>query len=137
VTQIQMDIAPAYPATAKVKLWLRTVRPQRGQYVGITEGFELSQTSGERPLNFLTPAEAETTEPGRVILKPSAQSCRPGLNVCLEYDATKLTPTVDRIPMTDARLARAWGTHLNHLVLRARSPSLKDTWTVRLKETKP
>ena len=56
------------------------------------------------------------------------------LNVRLEYDVTKLAPTVGRIPMTDSRLAKSWGTHLNHLVLHARLPSLKDVWTLRLKE---
>jgi hypothetical protein len=39
---------------------------------------------------------------------------------------------MDRIPMTDSRLANSWGTHLNRLILHARSASLKDTWTLRL-----
>ena len=34
--------------------------------------------------------------------------------------------------MTDGRLAKSWGTHLNSVVLRARSSALKDIWTLRL-----
>jgi hypothetical protein len=134
LAQLQMDIAPAYPATAKVKSWLRTVRLNRARSVEITEAFELSEISGETALNFLTPLEADTDQPGQVILHTIAQTGRPLVSVRLEYDATKLSPTVDRIPMTDARLAKSWGTHLNHLVLRGRSPSLKDTWRLRLEE---
>ena len=56
------------------------------------------------------------------------------MNVRLEYNGTKLAPTVERIPMVDARLAKSWGTHLNRLVLHARSAALKDTWLLRLTE---
>jgi hypothetical protein len=134
VAQMQMDIAPAYPAAAKVKSWRRTVRLNRGKNVEVTEAFELSDTSGETTLNFLTPLEAETDQPGQVILHTIAQSERPQVSVRLQYNATKLTPTLERIPMTDARLAKSWGSHLNRLVLHARSPSLKDMWTLQLTE---
>ena len=32
----------------------------------------------------------------------------------------------------DGRLAKSWGTHLNRLVLRAKSSALKDAWTLRV-----
>lgn len=133
IAQLQMDIAPAYPATAKVKSWIRTVQLHRGQNVEVTETFELFEANGETTLNFLTPLEADTSEPGRVILHALAQTGQPQANMRLEYERTKLAPTVDRIPMTDGRLAKSWGTHLNRLVLHARSPSLKDSWTLRLR----
>jgi hypothetical protein len=132
--QLQMDIAPAYPASANVKSWLRIVRLHRGRDVEITEAFELSEIGGETTLNFLTPLEAGTNQPGQIDLKAISQAGSPVVKVHLEYDATKLAPTVERIPMTDARLGKSWGTHLNHLVLHGHSPSLKDTWTLRLKE---
>ncbi|HEY5913646.1 MAG TPA: heparinase II/III family protein [Verrucomicrobiae bacterium] len=136
IAQLQMDISLAYPAAAKVKSWLRTVRLHRGRDVEITEAFELSETSGETTLNLLTPLEADTSQPGQVTLHGIPESGPSRLNVRLEYDATKLAPTVDRIPMTDPRLAKSWGTNLNHLILHARSPALKDTWTLRLTDVK-
>jgi hypothetical protein len=132
-----MDIAPAYPATAKVKSWIRTVRLHRGRNVEITEAFELSETSGETALNLLTPLEADTSRPGQVRLQTVGQSGQRPVSARLGYDARKLAPTVERIPMTDARLAKSWGTHLNRLVLHARSPALKDTWRLRLEEETP
>jgi hypothetical protein len=132
--QLQMDIAAAYPATAKVKSWVRTVRLNRGRNIEITEAFELSEVGGETTLNFLTPLEADTSRPGQVRLRTDSQSRARPISVRLEFDATKLAPTVERIAMTDSRLKNSWGTHLNRLVLHARAPALKDIWSLMLKE---
>lgn len=132
LAQLQMNLAQAYPAAARVKSWLRTVRLNRGRNVEIVEAFELTETSGETTLNLLTPLETDTAQPGLVTLRVAAQNGRPSVKVRMEYDATKLAPSVERIALTDARLTKSWGTHLNRLLLRARSPALKDTWTLRL-----
>jgi hypothetical protein len=132
VAQLQMDIAPAYPAAAKVKSWRRTVRLNRGSNIEISEAFELTETAGETTLNFLTPLEVDTSKPGRITLRAGAQSAQRPVRVRLEYDTMKLAPRVERIELSDARLARSWGAHLNRLVLRAESPALKDAWTLRL-----
>ena len=47
-------------------------------------------------------------------------------------DSARLAPVVERLELSDARLAKSWGTHLNRLVMQARSPVLKDLWTLRL-----
>jgi hypothetical protein len=130
--ELRMDISPAYPAAARVKSWLRTVRLNRGQKVEVTESFELVERTGETTLNFLTPFEVGTNQPGRVGLHTSAQGNQRSLRVRLDYDPTKLTPSVERIELTDGRLASSWGTHLNRLVLHAQNPPLKDAWTLRL-----
>ena len=132
LAQLQMNLAPAYPAAAKVKSWLRTVRLNRGRNVEIVEAFELTETGGGTTLNFLTPLDADNSQPGQVTLRPAAQSVRPSVKVRMEYDPTKLAPSIERIALTDGRLAQSWGTHLNRLVLRAKSPALQDTWTLRL-----
>lgn len=130
--ELQMDIGPAYPASARVKSWVRNVRLNRGKSIEIREGFELTATAGETTLNFLTPLEADASRPGLVVLCSAAGGGQASVKVRLEYDATKLAPVVKRIELSDTRLAKSWGTHLNRLVLRARSQTLKDTWTLRV-----
>jgi hypothetical protein len=130
--QLQMDLAPAYPSAAKVKSWLRTARLNRGKSIELTETFELAESTGDTTLNFLTPLEADASQSGRITLRAVAQSGQRTVGVRLEYDASKLAPKVERIEMSDSRLARSWGTHLNRLVLRPQSPALKDKWTLRL-----
>ncbi len=130
--ELQMDIAPAYPAAARVKSWLRTVRLNRGQDVEIIEAFELKEAVSATTLNFLTPLEADLSRPGQVILASPAGSTQPPVRVRLEYDAASLAPVVERLELNDTRLAKAWGTHLNRVVLQARTAAVKDQWTVRL-----
>ena len=132
IAQLQMDIAPAYPAAAKVTSWTRTVRFNRGRNIEMTEAFVLTETAGETTLNFLTPLEGDTGKPGQVTLRTTAQSGRRPVTVRLEYDAAKLAPRLERIELNDSRLAKSWGTHLNRLVFHAKSPALKDTWALRL-----
>jgi hypothetical protein len=133
IAQLQMDIAPAYPAAAKVKSWLRTVRLNRGTSIEMTEAFELTETVGETTLNFLTPLDADTGKPGQVTLRTAAQNSQRPVTMRLEYDATKLAPRLERIELQDVRLAKSWGTHLNRLVFRAKSPAQKDNWTFIMK----
>ncbi len=132
MAQLRMNIAPAYPASAHVKSWLRTVRFNRGRNVEIAEMFELAEATGETTSNFLTPLDVDSTQPGQVTLRSSSPNGRAPVKVRLDYDANKLAPSVERIELTDSRLARSWGPHLNRLILRARSPTLQDTWTLRL-----
>ena len=132
VARLQMDIAPAYPAAAKVKSWVRDVRLNRGQNVEITEAFELSEVAGETSLNFLTPLECDLGAPGQISLRPANATEKRFPKLRLEFEASQLVPKVERIELTDARLARSWGTHINRVVLHAKSPAIKDTWRVSL-----
>ncbi len=132
MAQLQMDLAPAYPATARVRSWLRTVRMNRGKNIELTEAFELAEITGDTSLNFLTPLEADTRQRGLVTLSRAANNDQPACRMRLEYDPTKLAAQAGRIALDDGRLAKAWGSHLNRLVLRAKSPVLRDVWSLRL-----
>jgi hypothetical protein len=134
IAQLQMDLAPAYPPAAQVKSWLRTVRLNRGGNVQITEAFELTEAAGETALNFVTPLELDVSQPGQVRLHGPAGARQAAVQVRLSYDHSKLAPLVERIELNDRRLARSWGTHLNRLILRARSPALRDTWKLEIAE---
>jgi hypothetical protein len=132
--QLQMDIAAAYPAAAKVRSWVRTIRLNRGRNVEITEAFELRETAGATSLNFMTPLEADAERPGILVLHTVSTNGQPATKVRLEYDSAKLAAAVERIDLTDGRLAKSWGPHLNRLILRPTSPALRDTWTLRVAE---
>jgi hypothetical protein len=90
------------------------------------------ETAGDTTLNFLSPLEIDTSQPGRVTLRTATQDGHGRARVLLDYDAMKLAPSVERLELTEGRPAQSWGTHLDRLVLRAKSPALKQTWTLRL-----
>ena len=130
--QLTLDIAAAYPAAAKVNSWIRTARLNRGQNVEITDTFDLQEASQPTTQYLLTPLAVDVRQAGQLVVYSPAESGRKPLRVRVAYDPEKLTPTVERIALEDARLARVWGVNLNRIVLQAKSALLKDTWTMRL-----
>jgi hypothetical protein len=127
-----MDIASAYPPAAKVDQWSRTVRLARGQSVEITDAFELKEIVAPSLQNLVTPMEATIGEAGRIRLHSTESTGKPVVTVALEFDAEKLSPTVEKIDLTDDRLIRSWGKNLNRILLKTKSPALKDTWRMRI-----
>lgn len=130
--ELQMDIAAAYPQSAKVKSWVRTVRLNGGKEIQITEDFELDQASGETSLNFMTPIAPDIKQAGSVLL-----TVKDATAVRLEYDAAKLVPNVERMELDDGRLARSWSTGMYRVVLRAKVGALKDIWKLRVTTVGP
>lgn len=132
MAEMQMDLASAYPPAAKLGQWLRTVRLTRGQAVEITEAFELKEIVSPSLQNLVTPMEASIGEAGKIRLHSGGADGKPLVGVTLEFDAEKLSPTIERIDLTDDRLVSSWGKRLNRILLKAKSPVLKDTWRMRV-----
>lgn len=125
--ELEMDIAAAYPAKAKVKSWRRTLRLTRNQEIQVTEHFELAEVTGETRLNLMTPLEPDIRQPGLVLLGQTNP-------IRLEYDAATLMPSTEQIALEDGRLAKAWGPCLYRLVLRPKAPTRSGTWTLRIRQ---
>jgi hypothetical protein len=51
--------------------------------------------------------------------------------VLLEFDAARLRAEVEKVPLQDERLSRVWGEHVHRVVISARSPRERDSWTLR------
>jgi len=124
--ELRMDLAPAYPAKARIKTWMRTVQLDRRLGVEVQESFELEEISGATSLNLLTPMQVELSKPGLIRLTGP-------LRVTIEYDGGKLKPAVDRIPLEDESLRKVWGSALQRIRLQAASPALKETWRLKLR----
>lgn len=133
VAELRMDVAPAYPEAAKVASWVRTVRLQRGKQVEVSESFELKEVAGPTTLNYLTPLEIEIVKPGLLNLKTAKTETGKPLLLQFEYDADKLSPSVEPVlTENDDRLAKVWGHHLNRLILRTTQALKKQECHIRL-----
>ncbi len=131
-TELQMDLAPAYPSAAKVEKWVRTVRLDRGHSVVITEAFVLREAVGQTFENLMTPMEVDASQRDKIVMQSTHKPGETSVVVLLEYDSNQLAPTVEKIPLTDSRLVKSWGQQLNRIQLKARSSVLKGSWTLRL-----
>jgi hypothetical protein len=124
--QLQMDIAAAYPDSAGVGRWVRTVRLERGRAVVITEDFELTAAGGPVEENFITPATVTKPGPGVLVLTHAG-----GGALRLRFDEDALRAEVEEAALDDEALRDDWGRHITRIRLVAREAKTKDTWAIR------
>jgi hypothetical protein len=130
MARLSLDLAGAYPETAHVQSWRRTITLHRGRDVEVDEDYRLSAFTAPFTENFLTSLGAEVAAPGRVRLSDPA---RPGgRTFVLVFDASRFNPTVETIPVTDTRMHGSWGDRLVRVVLTSRTTGLSDRFAVRL-----
>ena len=129
-SQLSLDISGAYPKEAGMKNWVRAIALMRGKGVFITDAYELEQVSGDVTLNLMTACDVTLGESGKVILKGDGEKFG---SATLVYDAEIFEVMTEAIALDDRRLSRSWQTdQLTRIVLKAKSPKLKDIWTVRV-----
>ncbi|MFT3901733.1 MAG: heparinase II/III family protein [Niabella sp.] len=108
-----LDIAGAYPAGA-CQRWVRSYALKDKALV-ITDDFKLDKNAGANIVHFMTWAEPDISQPGRVVLKKN------GKQAVLKYDGATFSPSVEVVPLTDSRLSNVWGDKIYRLALKAKS----------------
>jgi hypothetical protein len=129
--QLQLDIVGAYPREAGLKSWVRTIRLNRSRHVAITEEYVLDKPAGRIMLSLVTPCKVSKPQDGRLLLETVDQG-GPPLAMQVVYDGSKLKPTVETVPVEDARLRDVWPEQLTRILLIADKPAIQDAWTVRI-----
>jgi hypothetical protein len=130
---LSLDIAGAYPDSAGVRSWKRTVRLERGREVSLTDDYSLAKRHGELYLSLMTPCEAGLDNRGVIVLREKTGSQSP-FTLRLVYPADKLSAETEKITTgDDKRLREYWGESLTRIILRAKQDApLRDTWTLRV-----
>ena len=130
--ELRLDIAGAYPETAGIVSWTRTVRLNRGKDVLVTDVYELKAVTGDLVLNLLTPCEV-ALEAGMITLKAASfGKGRLSGAAHIHYAADAFTARTDAVPITDERLGAVWGERLTRIVLQATAPDRTGSWTLRI-----
>jgi len=129
---LMMDIAPAYPAEAGIKEWVRTAQLERGRQIVLSDAFVLEAPSRDLSMNLMTPCEVSETEPGRLKLACGRIGGMQDLVVFARFDPTAQQAKVERIDLDDRSLTSSWGDHLNRVVLTPREAAQQGTWKVTI-----
>lgn len=104
---LQLDLAGAWPKSAGIRTWTRTLRLQRGSAVVITDDYQLTAAKEPAVFNFVTsrPVDLSTSGQARLGAFPEAPSSR---GAVLAYDAAKFAAEVDTVEVTDPWLKTSW-----------------------------
>jgi len=132
--ELQMDIAPAYPASAGLTSWVRRVRLNRGRDVTIADRATLGRPSRDVALNLMTPCDVHEDSPGVLRLTCANSKAAGGAPVVVaaRFDPKTQSATVEPVAVDDMQLKRAWGDRLNRVVLAARDSRDTFAWTLVL-----
>ncbi|MBO0706808.1 MAG: heparinase II/III family protein [Candidatus Dormibacteraeota bacterium] len=127
-TRFLLELGPAYPSSAGVRSWRREFLYERGERpsVAVTEEFELERAM---PVETILMAGPEPRVAGGVVLLGSGRA------VELQVTAGDLDVEVERLPITDARLAASWGDCVYRIHLRAREATDRGSWSYRFSTT--
>jgi hypothetical protein len=121
LVRLALDIAPAWPAEARVGRWRREVSLDRARgEVTIAEDYALAEAREPLRLTFMTPLAADVSRPGRVWLPDPGGAAQE-----LLYDPKRFAASVEERPLADARLRAAWGERLFRVQLVARDRRLR------------
>jgi len=113
------DIAPAYPRSAWIRSWLRTVTLDReADAVRVEENFELDRTLPVS-LTVMTPRVPSVNADGYITLKPVNKDGRASL---LRFDSAQLQPVIEKIPLTDFFLCEDWGNEIYRILFNSKKP---------------
>jgi hypothetical protein len=124
---LQLDLTRAWPATAAIDRWTRTLRLERGQEIVITDEYQLRESRAPTAFHFITQAAPAVTAPGTLRLQTPT-----GVTALLHYDPERLEPAIETKEITDLQLAAPWGTSVHRVCLTERTPTLKARHEFRL-----
>ncbi len=122
--ELKLNLASAYPASAGIASWVRTVRLVRGHSVQVTDEFALVEPSSDIVEHLITACDVENLAAGRLRLVQQEA----GTDVLVRYDPPELDVDVETIELDDAKLAGIWGQRLRRISLRPRRPLQRATW---------
>jgi hypothetical protein len=123
---MRLDIAGAWGADAGVVSWQRTATIDRlTREAQVEDTWDLERVDGGLTWNLMLAEEPELTSPGSVLARHGEA------RLAIVFDASQLTPSVERVPITDGRLGGVWGEAVYRLRLTHVSPSPHGTIALR------
>lgn len=124
--EFAMDLASAYPASAGLESWHRTLRLIRGHEFSVIENYAFAtDTAPAFELNLLTPRTVKLSAPGRLEFHAAGQT-----TIVLDYPPAALFPELDTRALDAPRMRQVWGTSLTRVRLVAPAPAVRGKLTL-------
>lgn len=121
--QFVLDIARAYPESAGVNSWKRTIRLNRGKNVVVRDAANLN-VAASLTQHLMTSSPATVIKPGEVVIHYTG---RDGVkkDFIVKYDARLLEASVEKIPLVakeDQGILTKWGDTIYRINFKSTAP---------------
>ncbi|MBQ8701376.1 MAG: heparinase II/III family protein [Prevotella sp.] len=110
-----LNLAEAYPSSAKVKRWQRTISFNHNDKIEFTEDFQLKKNKGNTEITLITCGQTQISGADRIDITTPA-----GI-VAITFDSNQLYPAVEKIELQDKTLANTWKKGLYRVKLSLKS----------------
>lgn len=136
-SQLSLQLAKAYPDSAGIRNWQRTVRLARGKSISITDDFSLQQ-AGAITEHLLTCYPVEVQKQGELVIHYAPAGGVKKAFV-LRYNPHQLQPEIEKLALTgmeDKGIKEKWGDSVYRINLRTLVPVAKGKIALVLEEKK-
>lgn len=120
-----LDIADAYPEEAGVESWKRTFTFSKNKQITITENYRIKEYKAPTEIMLMTCCEPAITGKGITLKTTDGERM-------LLFDKS-LTPVIEHIDITDARLLTSWKPDMWRIRLKIQSTALQGTLSYTIK----
>ncbi|HEV2527228.1 MAG TPA: heparinase II/III family protein [Thermomicrobiales bacterium] len=129
-TGLTLDLALAWPGSAGIRTWRRTIRLERGDtpQVVLDDAWDLAAEPEELTLSLILNGLVTMSAGEIAVHSPGI-----GRPLLITWDAAVLAAEVEPVAIDDARLAPVWGDGIARVMLRAKHPAASGSWTVTMR----
>jgi len=125
-SQLEMDIASAYPIEADVLSWKLTYTLLDNGILRIGSRYQLGSSKQANAHHLLVAVAPQEMEPGKIKLSNGDAT------VVIHYDPKRFAATLDRIAIDDIRLSRVWGSSIYRIRLTEHTASSIGNYTIEV-----
>ena len=130
-TGIRLDLSKAYPKSAKVKAWIRTLTQEDGEGVIIHEQYKLKSYQAPTQLMLICYGKPVCTSEGRITLQAK------GSKIQLLFNPEELSAGIEKITSIDSSTSNSWGkTPLYRIILTVKGKAKKGNISYRIVKEK-
>ena len=134
-TVFSLDIAGAYPQTAAVNRWMRTVTLNRNKSVTVKDRVDLRKAESVTQ-HLMTCYPAEVTRKGEVTIRYKDKDGKE-VPLIVKYNGNQMEVEIEKIKLeteSDVIVRANWGDTIHRLNFKVISPRLKDTYLFEVKK---
>jgi hypothetical protein len=115
LASLSMNIAGAYPASAEIKSWMRSISLIRDSHpcIEIKDSFQLERVTDDITLILMTPHPPQIEGTGSIVLQDENQN-----KVMIQYNGEMFVVSTDKISLEDEVMRDVWGDQLYRIKLK-------------------